>query len=141
MAYPTPTGHGSPHATAYADNVTQQPNAPRARHLMDPNAPRERATAEDIARLERVQRWVMSVLVATTIFHLSVGLVIGAAFIDDNERVAQVGLCLLGGAFGFLAVMAGYAIHRQAVTAARIAIALGIGSVPTLVGLYFIVLR
>lgn len=121
--------------------MTQQPNAPRARHLMDPNAPRKRATPEDIARLERVQRWVMSVLVATTIFHLSVGLVIGAAFIDDSERVAQVGLCLLGGAFGVIAVLAAYAIHRQAMTPTRIAIALGIGSLPTLIGLYAIVLR
>lgn len=122
--------------------MTTEPNTtPRARHLMDPNAPRKQSTPEDLARLQRVQRWVMSVLVATTIFHLSVGLVIGAAFIDDSERVAQVGLCILGGAFGVIAVMAAFAIHRQAFTPAKVAIALAIGSVPTLVGLYLIVLR
>ncbi len=122
--------------------MTSEPTTtPRARHLMDPNAPRKRATPEDVARLERVQRWVMSVLVSTTIVHLSVGLVIGAAFIDDSERVSQVGLCLLGGAFGVIAVMAAFAIHRQAFTAAKVAIALAIGSIPTLAGLYFIVLR
>lgn len=122
--------------------MTTEPNTtPRARHLMDPNAPRKVTTPEDLARLQRVQRWVMSVLVATTIFHLSVGLVIGAAFIDDSERVAQVGLCILGGAFGVIAVMAAFAIHRQVITPAKVAIALAIGSVPTLVGLYLIVLR
>ncbi len=122
--------------------MTPEPTTtPRARHLMDPNAPRKRATPEDLERLARVQRWVMSVLVSTTIFHLSVGLVIGAAFIDDSERVAQVGLCILGGAFGVIAVLAAFAIHKKAITAARVAIALAIGSIPTLVGLYLIVLR
>ncbi|CAN5275312.1 hypothetical protein BH09ACT12_BH09ACT12_29090 [soil metagenome] len=108
---------------------------------MDPNAPRKRSTPEDVARLERVQRTVMSVLVATTIFHLSAGLVIGAAFMDDTERVPQVGLCILGGAFGFIAVMAAYAIHRSTITPARVAIALAVGALPTFIGLYFIVWR
>ena len=118
--------------------MTQEPNAPRARHLMDPNAPRKRSTPEDRARLEHVQRVVMSVLVGTTIFHLSIGLVIGAFFIDDSERVAQVGLCILGGIFGVLAVAAAYAIHRKSVTPTRIATALAVGAVPTVVGLYVI---
>ena len=55
----------------------------------------------------------MSVLVGTTIFHLSVGLVIAALVIDDSERVAQVGLCVLGGAFGVVAIAAAFAIHRR----------------------------
>ncbi len=118
--------------------MTQEPSTPRARHLMDPNAPRKRSTPEDRERLEHVQRVVMSVLVGTTIFHLSVGLVIGAFFIDDSERVAQVGLCLLGGAFGALAVAAAYAIHRKAVTPTRVATALAVGAVPAVVGLYVV---
>ncbi|MGA8845070.1 MAG: hypothetical protein WB471_00455 [Nocardioides sp.] len=120
--------------------MTQEPTPRRAAHLIDPDAPRKQSTPEDRARLERVQRTVMSVLVGTTIFHLSIGMVIGAAFIDDSERVAQVGLCLLGGAFGVIAVMAAFAIHRQAFTPAKLGIALAIGSIPTLVGLYVIVL-
>lgn len=105
---------------------------------MDPDAPRKRATPEDIARLEHVQRTVMSVLVATTIFHLSVGLVIGAFFIDDSERTAQVGLCLLGGAFGVLAMLSAYAIHRKSITATRLATAVAVGFVPAVVGLYVV---
>lgn len=118
--------------------MTQEPTPRRARHLMDPNAPRKRASAADVARLEHVQRTVMSVLVGTTIFHLSVGLVIGAFFIDDSERTAQVGLCLLGGAFGVLAVAAAYAIHRKALTPTRVATALAVGAVPAVVGLYVV---
>lgn len=118
--------------------MTQEPTTRRARHLMDPDAPRKRASPEDIARLEHVQRTVMSVLVTTTILHLSVGFVIGALFIDDSERVAQVGLCVLGGAFGVLAVLAAYAIHRKPITALRAATAVAVGFVPTVVGLYVV---
>ncbi len=118
--------------------MTQEPTPRRARHLMDPAAPRPRATPEDLARLQRVQRIVMSALVVTTIFHLSVGLVIGAFFIDDTERVAQVGLCVLGGLFGALAVVSAYVIHRRPLTPTRIATALAVGAVPAVVGLYVV---
>ena len=114
--------------------MTQEPTPRRAKHLIDPSAPRQRASAEDIARLERVQRTVMSVLVGTTIFHLSIGLVIAAVVIDDSQRVAQVGLCLLGGAFGVVAVAAAFAIHRRPIASPWLAV----GFVPTLVGLYFV---
>lgn len=114
------------------------PTPRRARHLMDPNAPRKRVTPEDVARLEHVQRTVMSVLVATTILHLSAGMVIGAFFIDDTERVAQVGLCLVGGAFGVLALLAAYVIHRKPITLTRAATALAVGCVPALIGLYVV---
>lgn len=101
---------------------------------MDPNAPRKAASAEDVARLQRVQRWVMSVLVATTIFHLSAGLVIAGAVIDDSERVAQVGLCVLGGAFGVMAIAAAFAIHRRSILSPWLVL----GLVPTLIGLVII---
>jgi len=118
--------------------VTQEPTPRRARHLIDPDAPRRRPSREDVARLERVQRIVMSALVVTTIFHLSVGLVIGAFFIDDSERVAQVGLCLLGGAFGAIAVISAYLIHRRPITPTRAATAIAVGAVPAVVGLYVV---
>ena len=111
--------------------MTQEPTPRRAKHLIDPSAPRQRASAEDIARLERVQRTVMSVLVGTTIFHLSIGLVIAAVVIDDSQRVAQVGLCLLGGAFGVVAVAAAFAIHRRPPVSPWLLV----GLVPTVVGL------
>jgi hypothetical protein len=114
--------------------VTQEPTPRRAKHLIDPTVPRQRASAEDVARLERVQRTVMSVLVGTTIFHLSVGLVIAAMVIDDSERVAQVGLCLLGGAFGVVAIASAFAIHQRAIASPWLLA----GFVPTVVGLIVI---
>jgi hypothetical protein len=116
--------------------VTQEPTPRRAKHLIDPSAPRKQTSPEDIARLERVQRTVMSVLVGTTIFHLSVGLVIAAVLIDDSERVAQVGLCLLGGAFGVVAIASAFAIHRHSMASPWLVL----GFVPTVVGLV-VVLR
>lgn len=98
---------------------------------MDPNAPRTVASAEDRARLERVQRWVLSVLVATTILHLSAGLVIAAAFIDESEQIARVGLCVLGGGFGVVALAAAFAIHRRSPVSPWVAL----GMIPTVVGL------
>lgn len=114
--------------------MTQEPTPRRAKHLIDPSAPRKQTSPEDIARLERVQRTVMSVLVGTTIFHLSVGLVIAALVIDDSEQVARIGLCVLGGAFGAVAIAAAFAIHRRPMTSPWLAV----GFVPTLVGLYFV---
>jgi hypothetical protein len=138
----TPTGDEDHAATAagptlsgpYAAQVTQEPTPRRAKHLMDPNAPRKRSSPEDIARLERVQRTVMSVLVGTTIFHLSVGLVIAALVIDDHEPVARIGLCVLGGAFGVCAVAAAFAIHGRTIASAWLAV----GFLPTVVGLFFV---
>ncbi|WP_323791748.1 hypothetical protein [Nocardioides sp.] len=118
--------------------MTQESAPRRAKHLMDPDAPRQRSTPEDLERLAHVQRTVMSVLVATTIFHLSVGLVIGAFFIEDTERVAQVGLCVLGGLFGVLAVISAYLIHRKPINATRAATAVAVGFLPTVVGLYIV---
>lgn len=114
--------------------MTQEPGPRRAKHLIDPTAPRPRATAADLARLERVQRTVMSVLVGTTIFHLSVGLVVAAVLIDDSERVAQVGLCVLGGAFAAVAVAAAFAIHRRPVASPWLLL----GLLPTTVGLWLV---
>lgn len=116
--------------------MTQEPTPRRAKHLMDPSAPRKQSSPEDVARLERVQRTVMSVLVGTTIFHLSVGLVIAAVLIDDSEEVARIGLCLLGGGFGVVAIAAAFAIHRRSIASPWLAV----GFLPTVVGLV-IVLR
>ncbi|MEO9323721.1 hypothetical protein ABFT23_09540 [Nocardioides sp. C4-1] len=111
--------------------MTQQPGPRRAKHLIDPTRPRAQASRADIERLERVQRTVLSVLVGTTIFHLSIGLVLAALFIDDSEVVARVGLCVIGGAFGVAAIAAAFAIHRRAVVSPWLLV----GLVPTLVGL------
>lgn len=91
------------------------PTTPRrARHLIDPDAPRPvRDHAGEQRSLSRVQRWVMSVLAVTTILHLSAGLVIAALFLDDPRPGAEVGLCLIAGAFGVIAIALARAIHGR----------------------------
>lgn len=94
-----------------------EPPPPRRRHLMDPNQPRPvrdaAAEAAEAKSLSRVQRWVMSALVVTTIFHLVMGLIIAALFIDDPRPGARVGLCLIAGAFGMIAVALAFVIHGK----------------------------
>ena len=95
--------------------MSEDPRTPprRARHLIDPTAPRRPHDPEAAARLARVQQWVMSALAVTTIVHLCAGLVIAALFIDEEDTVARVGLCVIAGAFGVMAVGIARAIHRR----------------------------
>ena len=95
--------------------MTEEPRTParRARHLIDPPAPPRRRDPQADARLARVQQWVMSALAVTTIVHLCAGLVIAALFLDEGETVARLGLCVISGAFGVLAVAIARAIHRR----------------------------
>ena len=71
----------------------------RARHLMDPSQPRKPTSPEDLVRLDRVQRWVLSVLAVTTIGHLSLGLVLAALTITEDSPGAQIGLCVLAATY------------------------------------------
>ncbi len=82
----------------------------RRRHLMDPSSPRRPVNDRS---LTNVQRWVMSALAVTTILHLSVGIVVAALFLPEDQMLARVGLCVIGGAFGVIAVAAGRAIHGK----------------------------
>ena len=63
------------------DDLPQAPRRPR--HLMDPNAP-QRDTINS-AGTTRVQKWVMSTLVVTTILHLAGGLLVAAWFIEPDQ--------------------------------------------------------
>lgn len=84
--------------------------APRVRkHLMDPGNPRP--TNREPMSLGRVQRWVLSTLAATTILHMSFGLVVAAVF--SERRDAQVGLLVVGAAFGVVATATALVIHQR----------------------------
>lgn len=85
----------------------------RARHLMDPDAPRPRTRPEDLVRLQRVQRWVLSVLAATTVGHFALGLLLAAFYLAEGNHTAQVGLCLIGAVTGMLSLAVAFAIHRR----------------------------
>lgn len=66
---------------------------------MDPHAPRKAPDPEDLARLQRVQRRIMSALIITTVLHLSAGLVIAADHVGRDRTDAVIGLCVIAGAF------------------------------------------
>jgi hypothetical protein len=87
----------------------------RPRHLLDPadlrgSHQRSIGTAK---ALTNVQRWVMSVLVVTTILHFSAGIAVAAVLIDDNRADARIGLNVLAAVTGVLGVAAGRAIHGK----------------------------
>jgi hypothetical protein len=107
----------------------------RRRHLMDPdNLQRETIRSRDSGpmHLEPVQKWVLSVLAATTIAHLAAGLVIAAMYVDDDRTDARIGLNVVAAAFGVLAVMAFRAIHQKPLLSAWLLL----GLVPLVGGLW-----
>lgn len=117
--------------------MTEQPVRKRPRHLMDPdNLRREviKPTGQGVMSLEPVQRWVLSVLAATTIGHLAAGLVIAAVYVDESRTDAQVGLSILAGAFGIIAVLVFRAIHQKRFLSPWLLL----GLVPTVVGLVLV---
>lgn len=105
-------------------------------HLLDMDAPRTvvKDPAKDSRDLARVQRWVMSVLACTTIFHLVVGLVVAAVMLDDAPDSSRIGLTVIAGIFGAFAVAAGLAIHGRRILSPW----LMLGVVPTAIGLWLV---
>ncbi len=117
--------------------VSEQPVRKRPRHLMDPdNLHREviKPTGQGVMSLEPVQRWVLSVLAATTIGHLAAGLVIAALYVEESRTDAQVGLSVVAGAFGIIAVAVFRAIHQKKLVSPWLVL----GLVPTVVGLFLV---
>ena len=107
------------------------PATPRVRkHLIDPQHPRPQN--REPMSLGRVQRWVLSTLAATTIMHMAFGLVVGAAFADRLD--AQIGLLVIGAAFGVLAILAALVIHRTRLVSPWLLL----GLAPSVVGALFI---
>ncbi len=110
------------------------PEPRRPRHLMDPDAPRRAPDPGAVARLERVQKWVLSALVVTTILHLSAGLAIASAFVDPDRVDAIVGLNVVAGLFGVVAVAAGLTIHKRSLASPWLAL----GLLPGVIGLVLV---
>ena len=107
------TGHETP--------APRREPRPR-RHLMTPGQP-PRASRQDQERsLTRVQKWVMSTLVVSTILHLAGGLVLAAAYVDP--RSSKIGLLVIAGAFGVIAVAAGLLIHQKSLRTPWLALGL-----------------
>lgn len=97
-------------------------NAPR-RVVADPE--------KDARDLARVQKWVMSTLAVTTILHLVVGLVVAAVMLDEAPDSSKIGLNVIAGIFGAIAVATGLAIHGRRILSPWLLL----GVVPTAIGL------
>jgi hypothetical protein len=111
--------------------VSDPTPARRPRHLMDPD---NLVRQVNDHRLTQVQRWVVSVLAATTILHLAVGLVVGALFLDVDATVSRIGLCVIGGLFGVVAAGVGRLIHQKRIVSWWLAV----GFVPGAVGIVLV---
>ncbi len=103
-------------------------------HLLDMKAPRRvvQDPAKDERDLVRVQKWVMSVLAVTTILHLSGGMVVAAVLLDDSPDTSRIGLNVIAGIFGAIAVATALAIHGRRILSPWLLV----GLVPTLIGLW-----
>jgi len=99
---------------------------------MDP-AHLQRPSVES-REITRVQQWVLSVLVATTVLHLSFGLAVAGVYADGSRPGAGVGLNVLAAACGVGAILAARLIHRRT----PLTWWLLLGLLPGLVGLWFV---
>ena len=104
---------------------------------MDPNAPRKAADPKDLERLHRVQRRVISVLIVTTLIHLTVGLILAADLVDDDRLDAQLALIVLGAAFFVLGIAAVRAINKKPLLTWWMVT----GLVPVAAGVWWVILR
>ncbi len=84
-----------------------------------------------------VQRWVLTVLTISIVFHLAGGLAFAAYFINPDVPSSRIGLLIIAALMGCLAVGAVCAIHRRRVVTPWLAI----GLIPALSGVYFCFLR
>lgn len=103
---------------------------------MDPNAPRKAPDPQDLERLQRVQRRVMSVLLVTTVLHLSVGLVIAADHVAEDRLDARIGLNVIATAFMVGGIAATLLINHKSWKSPWLLV----GLLPGLVGIWWTVL-
>jgi len=100
----------------------QEPTRKVPKHLIDPStlqagAPRPRQRPEqrerDLEKLTRVKQWVTSALVLTTMFHLSVGLMIAAYYTNADRTDARIGLNVIAGILWIAGIAGARAIHKK----------------------------
>jgi len=108
----------------------QPPREKVRKHLMVPG--QSRPQRREPMSVTRVQRWVMSVLAATTIMHLAAGLTV-AAVVEDTQS-SRIGLLVIAAAFGVIAMAAALLIHQRRPLSPWLLL----GLVPALVGCWFV---
>jgi len=111
------------------------PPVRRPRHLLDPSDLQRshRSSQSSTESLTNVQRWVMSVLAATTILHFAAGLVVAAVFLEESRSGARIGLIVIAAIIGMLAVATARLIHAKSPLTPWLLL----GLIPAAVGLWF----
>jgi len=82
--------------------------------------------------LGQVQKWVLSTLAVVTIGHLAAGLVVAAVFIDESRLDSRIGLLVIAGLFGVIAVLTARVIHQKRLLSPWLLL----GFLPTVIGAY-----
>jgi hypothetical protein len=108
---PRPPVDAAERATPATQGETSRP---RPRHLLDPAdvSGSHRRSQGSKESLTRVQTWVVSILVVTTILHLAAGAALAGVFADSDRMDARVGLNAMAAIIGLMAVCAGRLVHR-----------------------------
>ena len=124
------------HRVADSTATPAIPPVRRPRHLLDPSDVHgsHRSSQSSRESLTNVQRWVMSVLAATTILHFAAGLVVAAVFMDESRLGARVGLNIIAAIIGLIAVATARLIHAKSPFTPWLLL----GLLPALVGLWFV---
>jgi hypothetical protein len=115
-----------------------EPQRRKQRHLIDfdnPPPPPSRTASE--RSLTQVQRWVASALAFVTVEHFAGGIAVIAIFTDSAYVAARIGLNVLAGVTGVLAVVLARVIHAKPVLSPWLVV----GLVPGLVGAWFSFVR
>ena len=81
--------------------------------------------------ITQVQQWVLSVLAFTVIEHFAAGLAVAAVFADEQD--ARVGLNVLAGVTGVMAVLAFRTLRGKTILSAWLLL----GPLPGVIGAYF----
>jgi hypothetical protein len=100
---------------------------------MTPGQPRP--VRRDPMSTSTVQKWVMSILATSTIWHLAVGLVVAAAYLDTTGK--KIAMLVIASAFGVIGMVAARLIHQVRVLTPWLLV----GLIPTAAGVWFIFLR
>lgn len=104
------------------------------KHLLDPDNLQPRRSARGGMSVTRVQQWVVSSLVVTTVLHLAVGLVVAGLFLDAERPGAQEGLMVIAGIFMVLSLAAARLVHGRSPLTPWLLL----GLLPTVVGLWLL---
>lgn len=82
----------------------------RPRHLMDPD--NLQRPVNDF-RLTNVQRWIWTVTIVLTVWHLAFGVLAAAWVLNDDATGGKIGLNVIATLFCMLGFAAGFAMHKK----------------------------